>query len=139
MFHTIETHLSTCTLLVEPPQLYFEQPLQDVEVQYGESVTLFCSVFGAPQAAVKWFHRGHVVAAYSAPSVETAVHTTRIASGMIETKLFVPCVTRHTLGEYTCEAISPCGEVISSTAIVGLSNSLRGCELEDERCKLIGA
>ncbi|PIO71713.1 immunoglobulin I-set domain protein [Teladorsagia circumcincta] len=126
MTSAIETQLTTCAMLMEPPQLHFEQPLQDIEVQHGDSITLFCSVFGAPQAAIKWLHRGRVVAAYSAPSVESAVHATRIASGLIETKLFVPCVTRHSLGEYTCEATSPCGEVISSTAVVGLSNSFKG-------------
>nr|CDJ80438.1 Immunoglobulin I-set domain containing protein [Haemonchus contortus] len=123
---SIESHLTTCAMLLEPPQLQFEQPLRDVEVQYGQSVTLSCSVFGAPQAAIKWLHRGRIVATYSAPSVETAVHTTRIASGLIESKLFVPCVNRHSLGEYACEATSPCGEVISSTAVVGLSNSIKG-------------
>ncbi|KAK5979121.1 Immunoglobulin I-set domain protein, partial [Trichostrongylus colubriformis] len=78
------------------------------------------------QAAIKWLHRGRVIATYSAPSVESAVHTARIASGLIETNLFVPCVTRRALGEYTCEATSPCGQVISSSATVGLSNSIRG-------------
>ncbi|VDL71159.1 unnamed protein product [Nippostrongylus brasiliensis] len=122
---SMEAQLTMCASLMEPPQIQFEQPLEDVEVQYGDSVTLFCSVYGAPQAAIKWLHRGRVVASYSAPVVESALHTTRIASGLIESRHHIPCVNRKTLGEYTCEATSPCGEVISSTAFVSLSNSVR--------------
>lgn len=121
----IEAQLTTCAALVEPPQLQFEQPLEDVEAQYGDSASLFCSVYGAPQATIKWWHRGRAVASYPAPSFESALHTRRIASGLIETKYYIPCVNRKTLGEYTCEAVSPCGEVISSTAFVSLSNTAR--------------
>ncbi|KHJ96903.1 immunoglobulin I-set domain protein [Oesophagostomum dentatum] len=77
-------------------------------------------------SAITWLHRGRVVASHSAPSVESALHTTRIASGLIETRYTIPCVNRKTLGEYTCQASSPCGEVISSNAVVSLSNAARG-------------
>ena len=40
----------------------------------------------------------------------------------------IPCVNRKTLGEYTCQASSPCGETISSTAVVSLSNAARGVD-----------
>ncbi|EYB86542.1 hypothetical protein Y032_0277g1126 [Ancylostoma ceylanicum] len=123
---SMQAQLTTCASLLESPQLQFEQALEDVEASYGDSVTLLCSIYGAPQAAITWYHRGRVVASYSAPSVESAVHTTRIASGLIETRYTIPCVNRKTIGEYTCQASSPCGEVISSNAIVALSNAARG-------------
>ncbi|ETN84829.1 hypothetical protein NECAME_16989, partial [Necator americanus] len=77
-------------------------------------------------AAITWFHRGRVIASYSPPSVESALHTTRIGSGLIETRYTIPCVNRKTIGEYTCQASSPCGEVISSNAAVALSNAIQG-------------
>ncbi|EYB86543.1 hypothetical protein Y032_0277g1126 [Ancylostoma ceylanicum] len=128
---SMQAQLTTCASLLESPQLQFEQALEDVEASYGDSVTLLCSIYGAPQAAITWYHRGRVVASYSAPSVESAVHTTRIASGLIETRYTIPCVNRKTIGEYTCQASSPCGEVISSNAIVALSNAARGVPNSD--------
>ncbi|VDK57726.1 unnamed protein product [Cylicostephanus goldi] len=124
----MQAQLTTCASLVETPQIQFEQGLEDVEVSYGDTVTLMCSIYGAPQAAITWLHRGRVVAAYPAPTVESALHSTRIASGLIETRYTIPCVNRKTLGEYTCQATSPCGEVISSQAVVSLSNAARGTE-----------
>ncbi|EYB86545.1 hypothetical protein Y032_0277g1126 [Ancylostoma ceylanicum] len=127
---SMQAQLTTCASLLESPQLQFEQALEDVEASYGDSVTLLCSIYGAPQAAITWYHRGRVVASYSAPSVESAVHTTRIASGLIETRYTIPCVNRKTIGEYTCQASSPCGEVISSNAIVALSNAAREAQVQ---------
>ncbi|VDM80593.1 unnamed protein product [Strongylus vulgaris] len=124
--HKMQAQLTTCASLLESPLLQFEQGLEDVEATYGDSLTLTCSIYGAPQAAITWLHRGRVVATHLAPTVESALHTTRIASGLIETRYTIPCVNRKTLGEYTCQASSPCGEVISSSAVVGLSNTARG-------------
>lgn len=52
----MQAQLTTCASLLESPQLQFEQALEDQETSYGDSVTLLCSVYGAPQ--VCWMKLG---------------------------------------------------------------------------------
>uniref|UniRef100_A0A1I7XRB3 Ig-like domain-containing protein n=1 Tax=Heterorhabditis bacteriophora TaxID=37862 RepID=A0A1I7XRB3_HETBA len=128
--------MSMCGSLVEAPQLSFEQGLEDQEVVWGQSVTLQCTVYGAPQvekhslqiiiASISWFHRGRRVMMHPGAAVEGALPMKRIGSGLVESRLHIPCVNGRSVGEYMCEASTPCGQAITSHAKLTLANSSRG-------------
>ncbi|CAI4224693.1 unnamed protein product [Auanema sp. JU1783] len=115
-----------CRGLVEPATLSFDVIPQDVITDEGTELFMPCHIFSSPQGMVQWYHDDQLISEDRAATGELIGNQRVIGSGLIASQLRIPCVDERTAGNYRCEARTPCGQKISTSARVSVRKSKSG-------------